>query len=352
MIQSLSCSTLLRFPASVPVVLMAAWLAVADTTTGQEPGTNRADEPMAGKFSRERALAFADTAARQWQAQRNCVTCHTNGLYLLARSRGGDSPAYAEARDFARHYLKQFIDDKQQPRGQRGSVEGIVSTTAYLAIAEQRVDGQLSPETTRYFEHIWELQDESGCWDWLKCNWPPFEVDDHYGATLVAIACGEVEAGQMESPAVRQGMARLRSYLQTTEPQNLHQKTMMLWAACGFEGIVDSQTRTRWLRELLEARQADGGWSTAELGSGTWPRPEGTGQDPSSDAYATALAIYVAHRNGISLDHVALAEGLVWLKQNQRESGRWFVRSLRSDNYHFISHAATNMALLALSLEP
>jgi squalene-hopene/tetraprenyl-beta-curcumene cyclase len=45
---------------------------------------------------------------------------------------------------------------------------------------------------------------------------------------------------------------------------------------------------------------------------------------------------------------VRLAKGVAWLKGAQRESGRWFARSLKEDGRHFLSHAATAFALLAL----
>jgi len=44
----------------------------------------------------------------------------------------------------------------------------------------------------------------------------------------------------------------------------------------------------------------------------------------------------------------ALQKGVAWLKSNQRESGRWFTRSINTDRYHFITHAATAYAVLAL----
>ena len=34
--------------------------------------------------------------------------------------------------------------------------------------------------------------------------------------------------------------------------------------------------------------------------------------------------------------------------RNQRESGRWFVRSLNTDKYHYITNAGTSFAVLAL----
>ena len=37
-----------------------------------------------------------------------------------------------------------------------------------------------------------------------------------------------------------------------------------------------------------------------------------------------------------------------WLEKNQRASGRWFTRSLNTDSYHFITHAGTAYAVMAL----
>ena len=37
-----------------------------------------------------------------------------------------------------------------------------------------------------------------------------------------------------------------------------------------------------------------------------------------------------------------------WLKTNQRESGRWFTRSINKDSYHFITHTGTVYAAMAL----
>jgi squalene-hopene/tetraprenyl-beta-curcumene cyclase len=38
-----------------------------------------------------------------------------------------------------------------------------------------------------------------------------------------------------------------------------------------------------------------------------------------------------------------------WIKENQRESGRWFTRSLNNDADHFIAHAGTAYCVLALN---
>ncbi|MCS7046076.1 MAG: hypothetical protein NZO58_06945, partial [Gemmataceae bacterium] len=68
-----------------------------------------------------------------------------------------------------------------------------------------------------------------------------------------------------------------------------------------------------------------------------------------SDGYATGFLIYVLRRSGVPADHPALQRGIAWLKSNQRESGRWFARSLFKDNKHYLSHAATAFAIMALA---
>jgi squalene-hopene/tetraprenyl-beta-curcumene cyclase len=56
----------------------------------------------------------------------------------------------------------------------------------------------------------------------------------------------------------------------------------------------------------------------------------------------------VLRQAGLPAAHPALRKGVAWLKANQRASGRWFTRSLNTDRAHYISHAGTAFALLAL----
>ena len=43
-----------------------------------------------------------------------------------------------------------------------------------------------------------------------------------------------------------------------------------------------------------------------------------------------------------------IQKGVNCLRANQRESGRWFVRSLNTDKFHYITNAGTSFAVLAL----
>ena len=67
------------------------------------------------------------------------------------------------------------------------------------------------------------------------------------------------------------------------------------------------------------------------------------------DGYATAFVIYALRQSGVAASDPAVTRGIAWLKSHQRQSGRWFTHSPHVDSRHYITQAASNMALLALS---
>ena len=58
--------------------------------------------------------------------------------------------------------------------------------------------------------------------------------------------------------------------------------------------------------------------------------------------------LYVLRQAGAQATAKPIQRGVAWLKANQRESGRWFTRSLNRDGRHYISNAGTAFAILAL----
>ena len=69
----------------------------------------------------------------------------------------------------------------------------------------------------------------------------------------------------------------------------------------------------------------------------------------TSDGYATGFVVYVLRRAGVPTDDARLRKAVAWLKANQRRSGRWFTRSANRDGKHYISHAGTAFAVMALA---
>ena len=320
----------------------------------EPPGRNVSAEPLAQAYSYRQAVRFADNAAMDWQHSRGCVTCHTNGMYLIARPAAGvDSPAYRDARSFTNDYLKRYIVDHQEPRNQRGSIEGIVATTAFKAISDIKTTGDLGDITKTALDYIWTIQDDSGAWErWLKCHWGPYEVDDHFGVTLVALAMGiAADDDYTRTPNAITGVKKLRSYLETHPPNSLHQTGMTLWASSYLSGLADRATKQRWREAIFAAQKQEGGWVLIELGNDDWQREDQKPQSRECDGYATAFAAHVLIESGVPREDARIAKSLQWLKEHQRRSGRWFTRSPRRDGQHFITHAATNLAILVLASE-
>jgi squalene-hopene/tetraprenyl-beta-curcumene cyclase len=314
----------------------------------EDPAPNRREEPLAREFSLDRAVHFLDSASLAWQKRRQCFTCHTNYAYLYARPLvDADAPAHKEVRRFA----EELVAKRWAERGPRWDAE-VVATAAALAFNDAATTGKLHPLTRKALDRMWTVQRADGGWTWLKCGWPPMESDDHYGVTLAALAVGFAPEGYAKTEAARKGLEGIRKYLRANPPPTLHHEAMILWASTYLDGLMTAEQRKACIEKLLALQKKDGGWGLATLGD--WKRADKKEQDTaSSDGYGTGFVIYVLRRAGVPAGDERIQKGITWLKANQRASGRWFTRSLNKDNRHYISHAGTAFAVMALqSVKP
>ncbi|HYT91585.1 MAG TPA: prenyltransferase/squalene oxidase repeat-containing protein [Gemmataceae bacterium] len=308
---------------------------------------NSADEPLARAFSLARSAAVLDNQSLAWTQQRKCGTCHTNYPYLLARPLlKGDTAALTEVRTFFEKRIANWDSGKKEDKP-RWDTE-VVATGATLAIQDALTTGKLHPLTRQALDRIWKLQQPEGAWNWLKCNWPPTEHDDYYGAVYAALGVGYAPDHYAQTDQAKAGLEKLRRYFKNNPPPSLHHKAMLLWASLRVERLMSDNLRKSTVKELLAAQRADGGWSLPTLGDWTGRDERPNDRLAPSDGYATGLTIYVLRQAGVPVAHEQIQKGVAWLKQNQRESGRWFTRSLNTDNYHFITHAGTAYAVMAL----
>ena len=79
-------------------------------------------------------------------------------------------------------------------------------------------------------------------------------------------------------------------------------------------------------------------------------RSETDFETPESDGHMTGLALIVLQESGMTADAESVRRGLDWLRTHQRESGRWWTRSLNTDDWHFITYSGTAYPLLALQM--
>lgn len=309
------------------------------------PAVNRKEEPLAKTFSLKNAVHFLDSASLAWQKKRTCFSCHTNYAYLYARPLvDGKAEAHQEVRRFA----EEMVRDAWPKKGPRWDME-VVCAAAALAFNDAHTSGRLHPLTRAALDRMWTIQRKDGGWDWIRCDWPPMESDDHYGVTLAAIGVGVAPGDYAKSDAAKKGMAGVRAYLRNNPPATIHHRAMTLWAASYIPDLQSPRERQDTIQTLLDLQRPDGGWAAASLGN--WERHDGGIQNrETSDGYGTGLVLYVLHRAGLAGTDKPIQKGLVWLKTNQRESGRWFTRSLVVDNEHFLSHAGSAFAVMALAV--
>lgn len=325
-----------------------AWTAAAGA---DDYGPNSAEEPIAPEASIQRAARFLDHVSVDWTRQRKCGTCHTNYAYLIARPsvKDGESSAMAEVRAFFEDRVAHW-DDADSKAKPRWDTE-VVATAATLAMHDAATTGKLHPLTRKALDRMWDLQRPDGTWDWLKCDWPPYEHDDDYSACFTAVAIGQAPDGYKDSEKARAGIARMVKYLRETPAPSAHHRAMRLWAAARLDGIYDATQKAEAIAALKALQRADGGWVLASLGD--WERHDGTANDHAgpADGFATGFVVHVLREAGAPRDDAAVARGVAWLKANQRRSGRWFTRSVSNDKAHYITHAGTAFAILALRPE-
>lgn len=343
------------------VLLVASMLTFAAASSvaaqhAQRAGTkpvklpaNSAAEKRADVFSLERSTEFLDGAALAWTQQRKCAACHTNVPYLMVRPslERPTTPAHAEVRKFFEDQVASWEKGRRRWDTASASTEVVVTATA-LAFNDAQSGPKLHPATRKALDKMWQLQRPDGSWNWLKCNWPPLEHDDFFGVVLAALAVGFAPEAYAETAKSKTGLEKVRQYFRANKPPDLHHKAMLLWASVKVEGLITQAERDTAVTELLALQRGDGGWSLPSLGS--WKRRNGKPNDRNaeSDGYGTGLVVHVLRQSGMKAEQEPIRRGIAWLKANQRVSGRWFTRSLNNDKEHFVSHAGTAFALMAL----
>lgn len=326
-----------------PTLLIA--LSLSAPPEVPQPVPTKPDEPMAAKFSPTKAGSYLDGVGVNWTRDRQCITCHTNMPYLLARPALPGDAGWKEVRKF----LEGDVAKWQAGGKPRGDAY-VVATAFALSFNDAKTTGKLHPMTKVALDRMWASQRATGEWNWLKCDWPPLEHDDYYGATLAALAVGMAPEDYAKSDAAKAGIAKLKSYFKKTPAPDLHHRTMLLWASMHLDGLMTPEAQKKVIVELRGKQRDDGGWSLPSLGTYQRRDEAKSLNDPNapSDGYGTGFALFVLREAGVPAEDAAIKKGVAWLKSNQRASGRWYTRSLNNDKAHYIANAGTAFCVLAL----
>jgi squalene-hopene/tetraprenyl-beta-curcumene cyclase len=321
-----------------------------------------ADEPKLERVSVRKALDYLDHGALAWNGSRKCVTCHTNGTYMVVRPSLA-AVAGLPNEEMRRHFvtsLDQFAQKNPEEQQQSVAPAQAIYMAAGLAEWDKHVSKKLSPETERALALMLNLQLESGTWGALDC-WPPYESSAYHLATVAAMAVGTAPdwLAKLTDEDLKARVERLMNYLRMETPKQDYDRTLLLWAAARLPGLLDAATKQKLVEMVSKKQRADGGWSIRSFGEpeqwGRWNRAEKLRAepelaDPPSDGHQTGLALIVLRESGVPASDPRIQAGVRWLLGNQRVSGRWWTRSLNTEKWHFITYSGTAFPLLALSL--
>jgi squalene-hopene/tetraprenyl-beta-curcumene cyclase len=315
-------------------------------------------------FSPRQAVDYMEQGAAAWTGEWKCVACHTNGSYMVARplmSRQLGPPQKELRAFFVKTLQEELATDPADMRPELDSTQAVY-VAAGLAIWDANVTHQLSPETAEALDMMFKLQRADGDWTISDDNNPPLESSRYQLATVAARAVGNAPgwlARQRGTP-VGAKVNLLESYLRSDHKrQGDYDQTDLLWAATELPGLLDPDRMTALVDMISNHQKPDGGWSIRnfaapeEWGKGNRAsrlRAEPDLADPPSDGHMTGLAIIALRKAGVPASDPRIQRGISWILTNQRASGRWWTRSLNTDNWQFVSYSSTVYPLLALAM--
>ena len=327
------------------------------------PAAN-ANEAKRESVSVSLAEQYLEQGREAWSGKHKCISCHTNGTYMTLRpalTKTLGIPQEIERKFFLAQLTALAAENPKKLQRGTGPAQ-VIYLAAGLAEWDKHVTGSLSPETDQALRLMFSLQRPHGSWGSEDC-WPPYESDAYHLASVAAMAVATapgwidaIEKEQDEQPLMQ--MDKLKHYLRAQPPHD-YGRTLLLWANARMPELLNSTEQQRLIEMLIAHQRKDGGWSLRSMadpeawGSGNRAeklRSEPNFSSPTSDGHMTGLAIVTLREAGVPSDDPCIEQGIAWLRDNQRESGRWWTRSLNTDGAHYITYSGTAFPLLALQL--
>ncbi len=331
-------------------------------SAGIEVPAATADEPRVKAFGPETiqaAAKYLDDGAHHWVREKSCIACHSTGVYMVERS--ALTPWLGQPSD---EVLADFIDEVPKDGGKDASPIKSVWRSSGLASWDKHVAGKLSEHTDRSLRHTLTLLTDEGFFRTIKQVEIPYITTD-FELTVQAARAITTAPGWLANLKDADTLARverMKNFLREHEPVNDYELALKLQLSALMPDLVPPPVRAPATAMLWRRQQPDGGWSTRRMSDlmkwhetmdpkvVTMIQGEPDAASPASDPYLTAWAIVLLRESGVPADDARIQKGVAWLKANQRESGRWWMKSLYRDTYHYITYISTAQALRALAL--
>jgi hypothetical protein len=293
----------------------------------------------------ERALPLLQRTAVGFYEGGGCVSCHNNTLTSMTVERARRA-GFTVDEDLARKAREFFAADIEATREQalQGvfAPGGMATTTGYLLIGLDAEKYAATLGTDALVRLLRQSQKTDGRWQSIVR--PPHEASE-FTATAVSLR-GIRLYGDPRDPANQRAVRAARRWLEHNAAANTEDHVFRLLGLVWADAVPARQRAAA--DQLLRLQRPDGGWSQLQ-----WR---------ASDAYATGSALCALYAAGVGTDNPAWRRGVLFILQSQLADGSWWVRSrsLPTQSYfesgfphgedQFISAAATNWAVQALTL--
>ena len=331
-------------------------------SAGIEVPAAAADEPRVKAFGPDTiqaAAKYLDDGAHHWVREKSCIACHSTGVYMVERSA-----LTAQLGKPSAEILKNFTDSVPQDGKADASPIKSVWRSSGLASWDRHVEGKLSAHTDRSLRGTMSLLAKDGSFQTIKQVEIPY-ITTNFELTVQAARAVVTAPGWLENLTDADTLARIermKIFLREHEPINDYELAMKLRLSTLMPELVPPPVRDAATAMLWRQQQPDGGWSTRRMSDlmkwhetmdpkvVTMIQGEPDAASPASDPYMTGFAIVLLRESGVPADDARIRKGIAWLKANQRVTGRWWMKSLYRDTYHYITYISTTQALRALAL--
>jgi squalene-hopene/tetraprenyl-beta-curcumene cyclase len=362
--------------AETPAAESKPWAKFQYKSEGIEVPAATADEPRVKAFGPDTVKAAAkylDDGAHHWVREKSCIACHSTGVYMVERSaltkRLGKPSEVV---------LEDFIKSVPANPGKPGdSALASIWRSSGLASWDRHVTGKLSEHTEKSLRHTVSILPEDGLYRNIKLVEIPY-ITTRFQMTVQAaraIATAPGWLAGLKDPELLTRIELMKTRLREHQPVSDYELALKLQLAALMPDLVPQDVRDAATAMLWRQQLPDGGWSTRRMSDVmNWRQeifppsekykwteamdpqvvaliqnePDAT--NPGSDPYMTAFAIVLLRESGVPAGDPRIQRGIAWVKSNQRVSGRWWMKSLYRDTYHYITYISTAQALRALAL--
>jgi squalene-hopene/tetraprenyl-beta-curcumene cyclase len=330
---------------------------------GIEVPAATADEPKVKTFGPDTVRAarkYLDDGAHHWVREKSCIACHSTGTYMV------DRPVLTSLLGKpSEEVLADFIDNIPKPEA-KSDINAFTSVwrSSGLASWDKYVIGKLSEHTALSLQRTMTRLEPGGFFKTYTEVEIPY-ITTHFQLTVQAARAVVSAPGwlaNLQDADTLERVGRMKKFLREHEPVNDYELALKLQLATLLPELVPASQRDDATAMLWRLQQSDGGWSTRRMSPVMkWHETvdaetvamlaaEPDAASPASDPYMTAFAIVLLRESGVPTSDSRIQKGVVWLKRNQRVSGRWWMKSLYKDTYHYITYISTVQALRALAL--